>query len=145
MQRGQQMEKILDFINKRPYIIVNSAGLLLFLLCFFAEPVAAFGLKTAFVIGMLFITGMIAILFIVCSIGAYQAVKRNDVLSAVVFSVLGGFIGAYIAIITKNRDFTGGMYINLVANAYLWIIAWLAASLVLFFITGKYDPNRVVV
>ena len=139
------MKKVFDFIKKHPYIITNSAGLLLFLLCFFAEPVAAFGLKTAFVIGMLFITGMIAILFIVCSIGAFQAVKRDDVLSAAVFSVLGGFIGAYIAIITKNRNFPGSIYINIIANAYLWIIAWLAASLALFFITKKYDPNLVVV
>ena len=142
-KRSGKMNKILDFIKKHPYIIVNSAGMLLFLLCFFAEPVAAFGLKTAFIIGMLFITGIIAILFIVCSIGAFQAVKRDDVLSAVVFSILGGLIGAYIAIITANRNFSGIKYINLVANAYLWIIAWLAASLALFFIVDKYDPNLV--
>lgn len=138
------MEKIFDFIKKHSYIIINSAGLLLFVMCFFAEPVAAFGFKTAFIIGMLFITGMLFILCFVCSVGAFQAVKKDDVLSAVVFSILGGLIGAFIAKFTVNKNFTGTKYLMLVANAYFWIIAWLVATLALFY-TGKYDPNRVVV
>lgn len=132
-----------DFIKTHPYITLNAAGLLFIIPCFSCEPLATCGFMAAILSVIGFVTGIIPILFIILNIAAYSAVKKNRKDSAIAFSLLGGFLGAFIASHTVNKEFEWKTYINLAINAYVWIFVWLIVSLALFY-TGKYNADLIM-
>ncbi|MDE5859761.1 MAG: hypothetical protein K2H23_05185, partial [Oscillospiraceae bacterium] len=87
------MNKIRDFVKKRAFLILNAAGALLVLLCFFAEPIATFGFGIAFAawgFASEIILLVFAVIFIAAiNVFAFISVKNNEPIFGILFTALG--------------------------------------------------------
>lgn len=138
------MSKICDLVKKRPYTVLNAAGLLLVLMCFFAEPIARAGFGIAFA-AWLFTSETIMLVcaaFIVTAVNAFAfiSVKNNEPMFGILFTALGGFIGGFAAAHTINRGYAKARAVNLIFNGYIWILAYALASFLLYRFDYYYFP-----
>lgn len=133
------MTQIADFIKtKFPYIILNifmagltAAFLFTELLC----PVAFLAL-----VGVLYFWWISVPLFLFMNWLAYRFVDDNfDERRGVIFSALGGFIGGFAAVHTKNKDYAKRTSINVIFNIWLYIAAVYPIMVGFLFLVGYYN------
>lgn len=127
----------MDFIKKHPYIIINTCGLLLVLLCFFAEPVANFGASVVFIVELIFITKFSVLIFttiflLAVNVAAFYQTESGSPGNGVALSVFGGSLGAFAAVHTVNKKHEKAKIINVIFNIHLFISAYLAVSVLLY-------------
>lgn len=120
-----------------PYIILNTAGAIVILLCFFVRPLAGIGFYFAFLIQMLYQLsplGLIVIIALVLALNAAAFLKAEGGKPepAILCSVFFGSLGGFTAVHTVNKGFEGTRSINIIFNVHLWISAYLAVSWLLY-------------
>lgn len=124
---------------KHPYLIINAAGLLLVAACFAAEPLSLlFSFAPLFILfygGI--ITVIIGIVLLVINLIAAAAVESNKPVLGILFSLLCGSVGGFIAAHTTNKNYSKTKVINLIFNAHMWVITWFIVSCILWW-TGYY-------
>ena len=76
----------------------------------------------------------ILIFIIYINIAAFRAVKNDRPVVGIIFSILLGSIGGFIATRTENENYNKTKVINIIFNIHMWIIIWSIISLVPFFI-----------
>lgn len=138
------MSKIRDLVKRRPYAVLNAAGILIVLLCFFAEPVARIGFGIAFA-AWLFTSELIMLIcaaFIVAAVNAFAfiSVKNNEPIFGILFTALGGFIGGFAAVHTVNKGYAKVRAVNLIFNGYVWLILYALAAFLLYRLDYYYFP-----
>lgn len=138
------MTKIRDFFKKHPYMILNAAGALLILLCFFAEPVAVLGFGITFA-AWSFASDIILLIFAVIfitaiNVFAFITVKTNEPIFGILFTALGGSVGGFAAVRRANRNYAKARAVNLIFNAYIWILLYAAVSFLLYRFDYYYFP-----
>ena len=138
------MTKIRDFIKKRAFLILNAAGALLILLCFFVEPIANLGFGIAFAVWSFasgIITLILAVVFIAAiNVFAFITVKTNEPIFGILFTALGGPVGGFAAVRRANRNYAKARAVNLIFNAYIWILLYAAVSTLLYWFDYYYFP-----
>ena len=138
------MTKIRDFFKNHPYIILNAAGALLVLLCFFAEPIASLGFGIAFA-AWSFASEIILLVFAVIFIAAvnvfaFISVKNNEPIFGIIFTALGGPVGGFAAVRRANPKYARARAVRLIFNAYIWILLYAAVSFFLYWFDYYYFP-----
>lgn len=123
------MKKVLDFLfgGRRVYIIINAV---------FAAALAVFIIfDVTFLDFWLFIADASMLLndilfyhskltlpyLLIVNIAAFFAVKKGH-RSGIVFSVLLGFIGSFIAVHSVKKDYFGTKAVNIIFNIYYWLV-----------------------
>ncbi|MDE6709724.1 MAG: hypothetical protein K2J76_04465 [Oscillospiraceae bacterium] len=123
------MKKTLDFLfgGRKIYIIINAvfaAALAVFIV--FDVTFLDFWLFIAdvssFLCGILiYYSGLALPYLIIVNIIAFLAVKKGSKWG-IVFSLLFGFIGSFIAVHSMKKDYFGAKAIKIIFNIYYWII-----------------------
>ncbi|MDE7304206.1 MAG: hypothetical protein K2N60_12915 [Oscillospiraceae bacterium] len=71
---------------------------------------------------------------------AYRFVDDNvDERKGVIFAALGGFIGGFAAVHTKNKDYEKRTSINVIFNIWLYIAIIYPIMVGILFLTGYYS------
>ena len=155
------MERIFDFFDELPNLIkripdiiikhynkimlvINVLGFLITLLCFFS-----------IILSVLFVIVFYSILFTIHAAGIFSpiiiltvllvlnliagaAVERNKPVLGILFSLLCGSAGGFIAAHTTNKNYSRTKIINLIFNAHIWIIIGVIVSSLLWWF-GYYN------
>ena len=128
------IEKHSDIIMKCSYVIINALGSIITLTCFFCRQWAAFALILFFTffeyLGIAL--AILTILFVI-NIAAFFAVKNNQSVLGVIFSLLCGSIGGFSAAYFTNENFAKAKALKLIFNIQMWIIVWIVLPSILFF------------
>ncbi|MDE6709562.1 MAG: hypothetical protein K2J76_03630 [Oscillospiraceae bacterium] len=133
------MKKIIDFIKNRPYAAVNLAGAALVVLTFFFEELASFGLG---VFLLLFFMGIflpiLLIILIIINIAAFFTVYNFKTVPGIILTVLGGSIGAILAVRDTGDDFPAQKAVKIILLIKVWLAVWLLLGFLLY-VVGLYD------
>lgn len=126
------MEKRFDFRKIDPYIPINIMGIWITFLCIFSQALREFIASS--ILSVIFITinyfALGLILIFVFNISAFSSVWDNKTLPGIIFSLLLGSFGGFIAVNTVNRNFSKATIINCIFNIHFWIFVW---SIIVFF------------
>ncbi len=133
------MNKIIDFIKNRPYAAVNLVGAVLVLLTFFFEELASFGLAAlillAFIISFL---PILLIILVIINIAAFFTVDNFKTVPGIILTVLGGSIGAILAVCDTGEDFPAHKAVKIIFLIKMWLAVWLFVGF-LSYEFGLYD------
>ena len=120
------MNKIIDFIKNRPYAAVNTAGAVLVILTFFFERLASFGLGT--VLLLVIMSNFLPILLIilaVINVVSFITVDNFKIVPGIILTVLGGSIGAILAVRDTGKDFPAHKAVKIIFLIKVWLAVWL--------------------
>ena len=110
---------------------LTAAFLFTELLC----PVAFFAL-----VGVLYCWWISVPLFLFMNWLAYRFIDDNfDERKGVTFSALGGFIGGFVAVHTKNKNYAKRTSINVIFNIWLYIAVVYPLMVGFLFLIGYYN------
>lgn len=126
------MTKIIEFIQKIPYAAVNAVGAVLMLLTLFSEGLAACGVLAVILViiaGELIIP---LILLLVVNIASFNAVYNDRTVPGVILTVLGGGLGAMLALGDTGDNFPAHRAVRCICLIQVWLIAWLAEGFILY-------------
>lgn len=126
------MTKIIDFIQKIPYAAVNAVGAVLMLLTIFCELLTIWGFAAAVLVGIAIGLIFPVILLLAFNIAAFIAVEKNRTVPGVILTVLGGGIGAMLAVCDTGDDFPAHRAVRCIFLIQVWLIAWLIEGCLLF-------------
>ena len=115
----------MDFIEKHPCIAISIVGILLILLSFFIEQLAAYGL---FVFLLLYLAGVI---LVVINIAAMLLVANDMSAAGVILSLLFGGLGAMIGLLF-NPSYDKEKAVKIIFSIQLWLVIWALASAILY-------------
>lgn len=80
---------------------------------------------------------------LVSGIAAFFFIKNNKTIPGIIFSLLFGSAGGFIAVNTVNKNFSNAVIINSIFNICIWIPVWSAA--IYFGIPGLIFPLIIFV
>lgn len=133
------MNKIIDFIKNRPYAAINLAGAALILLTFLFEGLASFGLGT--VLLLVIMSNFLPILLIilaVINVVSFITVDNIKIVPGIILTVLGGSIGAILAVRDTGEDFPAHKAVKIIFLIKMWLAVWLFVGF-LSYEFGLYD------
>ena len=115
------------------YIVLNifMAGLTA---VFLFTELAGFALIPLVCVGWIFLFVSVPL-----TIEAYRSICENDEYKGVDYSILGGFIGGFVAVHTKNKDYAKRTSINVIFNIWLYIAVIYPIMVGILFLTGYYS------
>lgn len=73
------------------------------------------------------------------TIEAYRSVCENDEYKGVDYSMLGGFIGGFVAVHTQNKDYPKKRTINIIFNFWLYVAVIYPIMVGILVLTGYYS------
>ncbi|MCM1382193.1 MAG: hypothetical protein NC192_09665, partial [Muribaculaceae bacterium] len=120
-----------------PYIAINAAGAITVLLCFFIEPLAAFGFGVALVIITILVIEpvklmIVSLIIIAVNTAAFIKVESGKTDSGILCSVFCGSLGGFAAVHTVNKKFEKTKTVNIIFNVHLWLLSYLGISYALY-------------
>lgn len=115
----------MDFIQKYPCWTTAILGILLILLSFFIEQLAAYGLV---VFLFLYLAGVI---LVVINIAAMLLVGKDKPAAGVILSLPFGGLGAMIGLLF-NPSYEYETAVKIIFSIQLWLVIWAFASFMLY-------------
>lgn len=124
------MSKLVGILK---YVFLNifMAGLTA---AFLFTELAGFALIPLVCVGWIFL-----FISVPLTIEAYRSVCENDEYKGVDYSVLGGFIGGFVAVHTQNKDYAKRTSINVIFNIWLYIAIIYPIMVGILVLTGYYS------
>lgn len=133
------MNKIIDLIKNRPYAAVNLAGAALVILTFFFEGLASFGLVALLLaVIMRSFLPILLIILVIINITAFFTVDNFKTVPGIILTVLGGSIGAILAVRDTGDDFPAHKAVKIIFLIKMWLAVWLFVGF-LSYEFGLYD------
>ena len=127
-----------EFIKNRYVLVTTAICIIIAVITFLNKDFATYGLILLFW-GLLYdlMPILVPILIIAMNFIAFVTVKK-DKLAGIIPTILGGEIGAFIAVHTVNRDYRAKTAVNIIFCVFLCVFVWMALSTLLFII-GYYS------
>lgn len=124
------MSKLVGILK---YVFLNifMAGLTA---AFLFTELAGFALIPLVCVGWIFL-----FISVPLTIEAYRSVCENDEYKGVDYSVLGGFIGGFVAVHTQNKDYAKRTSINVIFNIWLYVAIIYPIMVGILVLTGYYS------
>ncbi|MDE6594415.1 MAG: hypothetical protein K2K44_00210 [Oscillospiraceae bacterium] len=120
---------MLDFIKKHPCIAVSIVGFFAILLDFLSGQFAAYGWVLFFL--FLIALHLLGIFVLIFNIAAMIAVSNDKPVAGVIFSLLLGGFGAFIATLF-NPSYEKEKAVKVIFSIQLWLVIWAVVSFMLF-------------
>lgn len=119
----------MDLIKKHPCWAVAVVGIMAILLDFFIGQFAAYGWVSMLFIMLFF--GIVGIFVLIFNIAAMIAVSNDKPVAGVIFSLLLGGLGAFIATLF-NPSYEKEKTVKVIFSIQLWLVIWAVVSFMLF-------------
>ena len=130
-----------EFVKNRYVFVTTVVCIIIVAVTLLSEGFAAYGFALSLVVLFLsyyaLVSMSVLILIIAMNFLAFLAIKK-DKLAGIIPTILGGTIGAFIAVHTENRDYCAKKTVNIIFCVFLCAIVWIAFSTLLYFM-GYYD------
>lgn len=123
-----------DFIKKHYLLVTNIICFIWVAMCFVSENIVfRLGISIVFTVWSIFADNYIiaiclSTVIIAMNIAAFIAVKKDEEI-AILSSIFGGILGAFISTYATNKNYQYKKAINVLFNISVWIFIWAFASI----------------
>lgn len=135
-----------NFVKNRYVFVTTAVCIIIAAITLLSEGFAAYGFALPFILflfGVLYdlVPILVPILIAAMNFIAFSAVKK-DKSAGIIPTILGGEIGAFIAVHTVNRDYRAKKAVNIIFCVFLCVFVWMSLSFLLYY-CGYYEFSLV--
>ncbi|MBQ8827288.1 MAG: hypothetical protein IJ007_09360 [Oscillospiraceae bacterium] len=112
---------MISLVKNHPFATINAVGFLILSLCCIFHQIADPAVWTMAMILFLY-RWFVIIWCVISSIAAFISVKCRNGTAAAVTSVVGGFLGGFIAVNVFDADKETEQAVKVIFNIYIWLI-----------------------
>lgn len=135
-----------EFVKNRYVFVTTVVCIIIVAVTLLSEGFAAYGFALPFILflfGVLYdlVPILVPILIITMNLIAFSTVKK-DKPTGIIPTILGGEIGAFIAVHTVNHDYREKKAVNIIFCVFLCVFVWMSLSFWLYYY-GYYEFSLV--